>query len=119
PDRKMRRWICSLLVVLIALGGVLSHGRTAEAGHAPGHHAVAVATDAPHAEGHQHGKTQTAPAAALSDACAVLCLGTPAPWGPLAERAPTEAGRSLKWRFTALTHEGLRVGPGYRPPTLI
>ncbi|AUH65994.1 DUF2946 family protein [Paracoccus zhejiangensis] len=115
----MRRWICSLLVVLIALGGVLSHGQVAEAGHAPGHHAVAIATDASHAEGHQHGKSHDTGAETLSDACAILCLGTPAPWGALAEQAPTEAGRSLKWRFTALSHEGLRVGPGYRPPTSI
>ncbi len=108
-----------MLVILLALGSVIQHGQMAVASETPGHRMVASAPMTVAPDAHDHHKSHHAPESGMSDACAIICLGTPAPWIAGTQTAPVEIGRSLKLHFTALTHEGRLVGPGYRPPKSI
>ncbi|MFV0301947.1 MAG: hypothetical protein ACK5IP_13900 [Paracoccus sp. (in: a-proteobacteria)] len=108
-----------MLVVLIALGGMAQHGQSAEMADTAGHRMVAAMAAPVTAAPHEHDKWHKAHETRMSDACAILCLGTPAPWITAAQIVPGDTGRHLKWRLAAVTHAGRPVGPGYRPPKSI
>ncbi|MFD1881291.1 hypothetical protein [Paracoccus pacificus] len=105
-----------MLILLIASGGMMQHGRKAQAADIPGNHVMAAMTDPGMLAPADHHNPQQKRRAVMPDACVIICLGTPTPWAAAAQLAPVETERSLRWRFTAVTLEGRFVGPGYRPP---
>ena len=109
----MRRWISSLLVVLIALGGLIQHAEMALAADMPGHHMSAemIAADTQHYD-KEHPPSQSA----MTDACAIICLGTSTPWIVTAHLAPVRNEHHLQWPFTDAAHDSRGVGPAVRPP---
>lgn len=113
------RWIGSLLIFLIAAGGMMQHGQTAEAGNMPDMHIVVSMTKAVNPDAQDDRTAHQSPSTGMSDLCAIICLGTPTHWLTAAPFAPVETERSLKRQFAAVTHEGRLVGPGYRPPRSI
>ncbi|TBN38610.1 hypothetical protein EYE42_11930 [Paracoccus subflavus] len=108
-----------MLVILLASVGAMHHGKMAVASETPSHQIVASAPAMAACDSGECHKPHHAPESGMSDACAIVCLGTPAPWIAGAQTAPVQIGRSLKRHFTALTYEGRLVGPGYRPPKSI
>lgn len=113
------RWILTLLIVLIASGGMMQHGQASEATSMPGHDMVLTVAKMTNPAAQEPGRVQHAPSGGLSDACAIICLGMPIPGAVAAQFAPVETERSLKRQFATVTHEGRLVGPGYRPPKSI
>ncbi|NHF74422.1 hypothetical protein G7044_14965 [Paracoccus sp. 12-3] len=96
----------------------MQHGQSDGATEVSGKHAVASMADSAVAGVH-HDLSGPNPRQDMSDACVIVCLGTPAPWTAGMQIVQVETERSLKWRLVAVTHEGRRVGPGYRPPKSI
>lgn len=115
----MRHLICSLLVVLFALGGVMQHGQNAAAVEMTGQHVMSSMAVSVVADTHEHGKSKPITGHQRSEACAIVCLGTPTPSFAAAEIAPGEVEQSLRWRLMAVRHEGRLIGPGLRPPRSI
>lgn len=113
------RWVCSVLIFLIASGGMMQHGQAAERSDMPGLHIAVSTAEVPCLDMQERRRTQQAPASDMSDPCAIICLGTPMNWLTSTQFAPVETERSLKRRFAAVAHEGRLVDPGYRPPKSI
>lgn len=114
----MRRWICSLLVVLIALSGMIQHGKMAGTDMHE-RHVAAMANEVVAAGVQNHGDKHQAPESGMADACAIICHGTPAPWVIAAQAEHNLTEKPLKWLFTAVTLEGRGIQPGDRPPAFI
>lgn len=114
----MRRWICSLLVVLIALSGMIQHGNMAGTDmHAS--HVAAMANEAVAAGVQDHDSKRQTAETGMADACAIICHGTPAPWVAVAQAEHVLTEKPLKWQFATVTLEGRGIEPGYRPPAFI
>lgn len=115
----MPRWICSLLVVLVAFGGLIQHGEMAVSADVPVHHMWDMSIEKIAGDTPNHGKPYQAPEADMTDACAIVCLGTATLWNAAMQSAPIMSEHSLEWPFTDALHEGRGVGPGLRPPKFI
>ena len=115
----MCRAICSLLVVLLVLAGVTQHGQSAGTAGLSADHVVASISHPGDKGGHEHGSPGETSRHDMTDACAIVCVGTSTPWLAAAQLAPVETEHSLKWHSISETREGLLVGPGYRPPKSI
>ncbi|WP_374634128.1 hypothetical protein [Paracoccus sp. (in: a-proteobacteria)] len=111
--------MCSLLLCLLAFGAMMQHGQSASAADMPGHYITAAMSDAAHSVAQPDGPKHHALTGGISDACAIMCLGTPSPWGASAQFAPFDTSTSLKRQFKAAKQQGRCVGPGYRPPRSI
>ena len=115
----MCRAIYSLLVVLLVLAGATQHGQSAGPAGLPTDHVVASISHPGDTAGHEHGYSGEPSRHDMTDACAIVCVGTPTPWLAAAQLAPVETEHSLKWHSIAVTREGRLVSPGYRPPKSI
>lgn len=115
----MCRAIYSLLVVLLVFAGVTQHGQSAGTAGLPTDHVVASISHPGDKGGHEHGSPGETSRHDMTDACAIVCVGTSTPWLAAAQLAPVETEHSLKWHSISETREGLLVGPGYRPPKSI
>ena len=115
----MCRAIYSLLVVLLVFAGVTQHGRSAGTAGLSADHVVASISHPGDKGGHEHGSPGETSRHDMTDACAIVCVGTSTPWLAAAQLAPVETEHSLKWHSISETREGLLVGPGYRPPKSI
>lgn len=115
----MCRAIYSLLVVLLVFAGVTQHGQSAGTAGLSADHVVASISHPGDKGGHEHGSAGETSRHDMTDACAIVCVGTSTPWLAAAQLAPVETEHSLKWHSISETREGLLVGPGYRPPKSI
>ena len=115
----MCRAIYSLLVVLLVFAGVTQHGQSAGTAGLSADHVVASISHPGDKGGHEHGSPGETSRHDMTDACAIVCVGTSTPWLDAAQLAPVETEHSLKWHSISETREGLLVGPGYRPPKSI
>jgi hypothetical protein len=115
----MCRAIYSLLVVLLVFAGVTQHGQSAGTAGLSADHVVASISHPGDKGGHEHGSPGETSRHDMTDACAIVCVGTSTPWLAAAQLAPVETEHSLKWHSISETREGLLVGPGYRPPKSI
>ncbi len=115
----MCRAIYSLLVVLLVFAGVTQHGQSAGTAGLSADHVVASINHPGDTGGHEHGSSGETSWHDMTDACAIVCVGTSTPWLAAAQLAPVETEHSLKWHSISETREGLLVGPGYRPPKSI
>ena len=115
----MCRAIYSLLVVLLVFAGVTQHGQSAGTAGLSADPVVATISHPGDLGGHEHGSPGETSRHDMTDACAIVCVGTSTPWLAAAQLAPVETEHSLKWHSISETREGLLVGPGYRPPKSI
>ena len=115
----MCRAIYSLLVVLLVFAGVTQHGQSAGTAGLSADRVVASISHPGDKGGHEHGSPGETSRHDMTDACAIVCVGTSTPWLAAAQLAPVETEHSLKWHSISETREGLLVGPGYRPPKSI
>lgn len=112
-----------MLILIVALGGVIQHGRTALKAQMPSQNLVVAASVSEDAETAASSWVQDLPDAGLSDpglsdGCLTLCLGIPALWSAAAQIAPDQSGSLLRWPLTAARGKGRLVAPGYQPPRL-
>ncbi|SDE73622.1 hypothetical protein SAMN05421538_11088 [Paracoccus isoporae] len=117
----MGRWICTLLVVLVALGASGGHepgfaatvapGQAA-APHCPEGGAAETATDRHDARA----AAETGDDGRMTFPCEVVCLGGPAPRGAASHAGRSALPRGAGWRIAAEHWQGRGVGPGERPP---
>ncbi|AUH65307.1 hypothetical protein [Paracoccus zhejiangensis] len=112
----MRRWMCSLLVGLFALGVMMQHGQSVRAADMPVHDIAALMAAAANDAAWPDDPSYRASAAGMSDGCPNTCTVAPLPWDIALQVSPMDSATTMKRQFRTARQEGRLVSPGYRPP---